>query len=109
MKSKLSTTLGNLRRERKLSQREAAAELGVSQALLSHYENDAREPRIEFILKACDFYAVTSDFLIGRSEEREDGASRLSLKVNNALDVLDELRLKEGNIINSIRDLTTEE
>ena len=34
-----------LRRSRGLSQRQAAADLNISQALLSHYENGAREPR----------------------------------------------------------------
>ena len=35
-------TLSLLRQEKKISQRKAAGELGVSQALLSHYENGVR-------------------------------------------------------------------
>ena len=37
-------TLSALRREKNISQRKAAADLGISQALLSHYENGTREP-----------------------------------------------------------------
>ena len=37
-------TLSLLRKEKKISQRKAAGDLGVSQALLSHYENGMREP-----------------------------------------------------------------
>ena len=37
-----SDTLSALRREKNISQRKAAADLNVSQALLSHYENGAR-------------------------------------------------------------------
>ncbi len=58
-----------LRTERELSQREAAAELGISQALLSHYENGIREPRLEFVVRLCDYYDVSADLLLGRAEE----------------------------------------
>ena len=61
-------TLSCLRRERKISQRQAAAALGISQALLSHYENGAREPGLAFVCRACDYYGVTADYLLGRSE-----------------------------------------
>lgn len=64
-------TLSLLRRERGVSQRAAAAELGISQALLSHYENGAREPGLAFVRKACDYYHVSADFLLGRSMSRE--------------------------------------
>lgn len=107
MKTKLAQNLSTLRKEKQLSQRQAATHFGISQALLSHYENDAREPGIEFIIKACDYYAVTADFLIGRSSDRGDGASRLALKISEAVDALEELRLEEDKMIDSIRDLIT--
>ena len=44
MREDFSRTLSLLRQERGVSQRKAAADLGVSQALLSHYENGIREP-----------------------------------------------------------------
>ena len=64
-------TLSLLRRERGVSQRLAASDLGISQALLSHYENGAREPGLAFVRKACDYYHVSADFLLGRSMSRE--------------------------------------
>jgi len=67
MKSAMAEILSRLRRDRGLSQRQAASDLGISQALLSHYENDAREPKLEFIIKACDYYGVTADYLLGRA------------------------------------------
>ena len=66
-----SRTLSLLRRERGVSQRLAAKDLGISQALLSHYENGAREPGLAFVRKACDYYRVSADFLLGRSMDRE--------------------------------------
>ena len=60
-----------LRRDRGLSQRKAAAELGISQAQLSHYENGVREPGLDFLCRACDYYGVTADYMLGREERQE--------------------------------------
>ena len=68
MSRTFSETMSALRRERGLSQRSAAADLNISQALLSHYENGAREPGLEFIRRACAYYGVSADYLLGLSE-----------------------------------------
>ena len=67
-------TLCLLRQEKKISQRKAAGELGVSQALLSHYENGVREPGLAFVVRAADYYGVSADFLLGRTMARDGGA-----------------------------------
>ena len=59
-----------LRKERGLSQKSAAEQLGVSQALLSHYEKGIRECGLEFVVKVADFYNVSTDYLLGRSPHR---------------------------------------
>lgn len=71
LSTNFSRTLSFLRQEKGISQRVAAQELGVSQALLSHYENGIREPGFSFLLRACDFYHVSADFLLGRTLSRE--------------------------------------
>ena len=71
MNSDFSRSLSLLRQERGLSQRQVAKELGISQALLSHYENGIREPGLAFVVKACDFYNVSADFLLGRTLSRD--------------------------------------
>ena len=58
-----------LRKERNISQKKAASDLGVSQALLSHYEKGIRECGLEFLVKAADYYHVSCDYLLGRSPE----------------------------------------
>ncbi len=63
-------TLSALRRQKNISQRQAAADLNISQALLSHYENGAREPGLSFVCRACDYYGVTADYLLCRSDEQ---------------------------------------
>ena len=74
MASDFSRTLALLRKEKKISQRIAAGDLEVSQALLSHYENGLREPGLGFVVRAAEYYAVSCDYLLGRSMSR-DGAA----------------------------------
>ena len=64
-------SLSLLRREKGVSQRSAAKDLGISQALLSHYENGVREPGLAFVRRACDYYRVSADFLLGRTLSRD--------------------------------------
>lgn len=70
-----SQILSELRRSSGLSQRKAAGDLKISQALLSHYENGAREPGLNFVCRVCDYYNVTADYLLGRSPN-PDGVDR---------------------------------
>ena len=71
MNEEFSRTLSLLRQEKGVSQRTAAGALGISQALLSHYENGIREPGLPFVVKACDYYGVSADFLLGRTLSRD--------------------------------------
>ncbi len=59
-----------LRNERKLTQKQAASALGISQALLSHYERGIRECGLDFLVKTADFYGVSCDYLLGRAPDR---------------------------------------
>lgn len=67
MKGKFSDILSGLRREKGISQRTAASDLSISQALLSHYENGLREPGLDFVCKAAEYYGVSVDYLLGVS------------------------------------------
>lgn len=70
MSADFALRLTDLRKEKNLSQKEAASCLGVSQALLSHYEKGIRECKLDFLKQACDYYDVTSDYLLGLSDNR---------------------------------------
>lgn len=74
-----SQTLSTLRRERNISQRKAAADLGISQALLSHYENGTREPGLAFVCRVCDYYKVSADYLLCRTERPNGAASTAAM------------------------------
>ena len=78
MEHAFSAIMSELRRARGLSQRAAAADLKISQALLSHYENGAREPGLSFVCRACDYYGVSADYLLGRSDSPGSPGGELS-------------------------------
>ena len=78
MNERFARALGALRREKGISQRQAARDLGVSQALLSHYENGVREPGLAFVVRACDYYGASADYLLGRTDRPEGLAPEAS-------------------------------
>lgn len=59
-----------LRKERGITQKQAAQDLGVSQALLSHYEKGIRECGLDFVIRVAEYYDVSCDYLLGRSADR---------------------------------------
>ena len=66
-----SQALSRLRREKGVSQRQAAQALEVSQALLSHYENGRREPSLAMLERMSDYFDVSIHYLItGREFEK---------------------------------------
>ncbi len=70
MERSFPVILSELRKEKGISQKEAALQLGISQALLSHYEKGIRECGQSFLIKAADFYDVSCDYLLGRTIEK---------------------------------------
>lgn len=70
MNSDFARIITLLRKEKGISQKQAACSLGVSQALLSHYEKGIRECGLSFLVKTADFYNVSVDYLLGRSLQR---------------------------------------
>ena len=59
-----------LRKERGISQKKAATDLHISQALLSHYEKGIRECGLDFVVAAADYYGVSCDYLLGRTADK---------------------------------------
>lgn len=65
--------LKSLRQDKKLTQAEAAEQLGVSLSSYQKYERDKNSvmPSIEVLSKMADFYGVSIDYLVGREQKPE--------------------------------------
>jgi len=61
----------SLREEKKITQQELAQYLGVSQKTISNYEKEERSPDPETLRKIADYFDVTVDYLLGRSNNRK--------------------------------------
>ena len=67
MKNSFPAAITELRKAKGLTQKQAAKALGISQSLLSHYENGLRECNLDFLIKISDFYDVTCDQILGHA------------------------------------------
>lgn len=61
--------LFELRSEKNLSQRELAKIMNVSQGTYNNWENSNTQPSIEQLIALADFFGVSVDYLIGRTDE----------------------------------------
>ena len=60
--------LKELRKNKGLSQLRLATELNTTQNTISRYETGEREPGISELIKIADYFNVSVDYLIGRTE-----------------------------------------
>ena len=72
MDTGFGSILAELRHESGMNQRQLAAELNISQALLSHYEKGSREPGLPFVCRVCDHFGVSADYLLGRAKPKAE-------------------------------------
>ena len=63
--------LKELRKEHKKTQKEVAQYLEVGLRAYQFYESATNYPNIPGLIKLADFFDVTTDYLLGRSQERK--------------------------------------
>lgn len=68
---KLAERMKELRMERNLSQGSIAADLAIGIATYCRYEQGKREPTASVLCRMADYYDVTTDYLLGRSDTRK--------------------------------------
>ncbi len=60
--------LKELRRARNMTQLRLAMELNTNQNTISRYESGEREPGIAELIRIADYFNVSVDYLIGRTD-----------------------------------------
>ena len=66
----LAERLLELRHERNLTRKAVTAELNIAERTYQRYEEAEREPVASVLAELADFYGVSADYLLGRSDER---------------------------------------
>ena len=61
--------LRNVRKAKGLSTIECAKQFGLSQPAWNFYELGSREPKLDLLVKICQFFNVPADVLLGLSDE----------------------------------------
>ena len=69
--TKLPEILLLLRNMQGLTQEQAAEGPGITYRSYRRYETGEREPTASVLVQIADFYDVSLDYLVGRSEQRE--------------------------------------
>lgn len=67
----MQNNLRKLRKEKGLSQIAVQMQTGIEQALISKYENGERVPPTETLMQLADFYGVSMDYIMGRTDRKE--------------------------------------
>ena len=67
----MQNNLRKLRKEKGLSQIAVQMQTGIEQALISKYENGERVPPTQTLMQLADFYGVSMDYIMGRTDRKE--------------------------------------
>lgn len=68
MANKFRFRLADLRQSFNLNQKEFAERMGLNPSTIANYESGKREPDYELLVKFADFFGVSTDYLLGRSD-----------------------------------------
>lgn len=69
--------LAQLRKEHNLTQKELADKFDISPKAISFYELDQREPSNDLLKSFADFFDVTTDYLLGKSNVSSTESSQI--------------------------------
>ncbi|MDQ5984230.1 MAG: hypothetical protein RUMPE_01270 [Eubacteriales bacterium SKADARSKE-1] len=97
MNKNFSRIITLLRKERNLTQKQAANDLQISPALLSHYEKGIRECGLDFIIKISDYYDVSCDYLLGKTPDRS--GCKISVDDIPEVDPLNKENVFKGSVL----------
>ncbi|MEO2653006.1 helix-turn-helix domain-containing protein [Blautia wexlerae] len=80
----MESRIKQLRENRGLIQEILAAELGITQQMLSKYKRDILCIKVDVLMKIAEYFNVTTDYLLGISEVKRDLQGQM--KMNKTLD-----------------------
>lgn len=60
----------DLREDADLTQSQISEYLGTSQTMYARYERGANEIPVRHIIKLCEYYGVSADYILGITDEK---------------------------------------
>ena len=80
----MESSIKILREKRGIIQEILAAELGITQQMLSKYEKDVTIIKVDILKKLAEYFNVTTDYLLGVSDVKRDLTGQI--RINETLD-----------------------
>ncbi|WP_069651000.1 helix-turn-helix domain-containing protein [Caloranaerobacter ferrireducens] len=96
----LGERIKKLRKEKNITQKELAKILNIQNSTLSQYENGINEPSDEIKIKIADFFNVSIDYLLGRTDNPNPNNSYklTDEEADKLADEIIEIYIKKGKI-----------
>lgn len=90
--------LRDLREDRDLRQIDVSNAVGIDQRTLSNYETGKTNPDSAAIVKLCDFYNVSADYLLGRENTEQKAPEEI-------INRLEQIREEISFIIDDVKKI----
>lgn len=77
----MTLRIREIRKKCGLTMKELGERVGVGESTISQYETGKRQPDYEVLLRIADYFGVSVDYLLGKSDEKtpaEDGEREIS-------------------------------
>ena len=100
--SEFSNRFRQLKDENELTLKDLADQLDISVPNLSYYMK-GREPSYDILIRIADYFNVTTDWLVGRSDAKNVSQESIYEQVENALDLKDNQKLFGDNKANYLK------
>ena len=98
----LGKRLKELRLNRPLRQEQVARLVGVNTNAISTYENDARQPSYDILIRLANLYRVSTDYLLGVSDHRSCDLSDLNEEEASIICELVKMMSKKNEKLNNV-------
>jgi transcriptional regulator with XRE-family HTH domain len=106
---KYGERIAQLREKHGLTQEDLAGKIGISRASLSHYETSRREPDYDTITKIATLFRVSTDYLLGRTNDSDKQLDTEVQQFVDSLELSDETILSQFSLTVDGKKLTAEE
>lgn len=106
---KYGDRIAELRKKRNLTQEELAKILKISRAALSHYEQNRREPDYNTLSRIANYFKVTIDYILGRTDNPTAQLDEATLEFVKSLELSEKDLFTKFTLTIDGRKLTPEE
>lgn len=87
-----------LRNEKNLTQEQLANKFFLNKSSISRYERDKQVPEIDLLQKFADFFEVSLDYLLGRTNNRSEVLIDTQEKADDIADEIIDILIETGEL-----------